>query len=90
MSEVEDFRRQADECFRKAESAVNEFSRAFWLGLSKKWAMMVDEAEPARPSIASNNQLAKLQVVIDEALFEKALALSAARVTGSVDAQRDA
>jgi hypothetical protein len=28
--------------------------------------------------------------VIDEALFEKALALSAARVTGSVDTQRDA
>jgi len=81
MSEAAEFRRQADECFRRAETTGDEFARAFWLGLSKQWAIMVDEAKSERTSMASAAQQVKLRGIHDETLFEKALALSAARVS---------
>jgi len=86
MSESDDFRRHADECFQKAETAANQFSRAFWLGLGKQWARMVDETETAPPSVAAASEV-DLSGLLEEALFEKALALSAARVTSCVGAQ---
>jgi hypothetical protein len=72
MSEVEDYRRQADECFRRY-NAGDHFSKAFWLGLSKQWARMVDENNRAAASITSTVQLGKLRDVLDEALSEKLL-----------------
>src|SRR3954447_9504039 len=89
MSEADEFRRQADECFQKAETAVNEFSRAFWLGLGKQWARMVDDAAeplPAVPISRNDDRFGKLRDVLHEALAEKALALSAARASRAVDA----
>jgi hypothetical protein len=81
MSEVDDYRRQADECFRRYETASDQFSKAFWLGLSKQWARMVDENRPASTPITPTIQLGRLRDVLEEALSEKALALSQARIT---------
>lgn len=87
MREAEEFRRQADECFRRAEACGHELSRSLWLGLSKQWSRMVDEAEPVRRSTGSAAQ-SNLRGIFDEILFEKALALSAARVSGGPEAPR--
>jgi hypothetical protein len=81
MSEVEEYRRRADECFRKYQ-AGDQYARFFWLGLSKQWARMADESE-ALPSTALSSpadHLEKLRDVLEEALSERALALCAARI----------
>ena len=81
MSEVEEFRLRSEECLRRYGSA-GQLSKSFWLGLSKQWASMADEAQLERPTISSAH-FGKLKDVLEEALSAKALALSAARIAES-------
>jgi hypothetical protein len=87
MSDRKEFQRRADECFQRY-AVSDHFAKSFWLGLGKQWASMADEAERMPGAVVPTVRPDKIVLVLEEALVEKALALSASRTSSNQEASR--
>jgi hypothetical protein len=50
MSADDEFRRNADECFRMADATRNERDKAAWLRIAEKWLRMIRGGENSNRS----------------------------------------
>jgi hypothetical protein len=59
VTELEDFRRQADECVRMADQTEDERDRRAWLRLAEGWRRMIRTSERFSPDEFRAQELAR-------------------------------